>query len=219
MFDDFRIQDKDESVLQAQSATDEGGFEVEGGDSKRDIAGMYKITQHAPECCEAPAGRTKRSTRCYSHKSDVWAFGTMVLWELMFCACNLNVEDMRRRGITARMYNPVFPSPKTIEHQRQEWDIANVDSDALKERISSQLRKRYDPTGTRSAEEREMFGTLCDVLQVMCDSNHVTRASAAVCLETLVGDAAGGQHLLSLSSPSRFILDANARLFMVFNSL
>jgi len=198
VFDDFGCED--ESLLQAQPAADAGGFEVEGGDSKRGIAGMYRITQHAPECCEAPAGRSQRlSTARYSHKSDVWAFGTMVLWELMFCACSLNLAVFRKKGITARMYNPPLGAPQTDEHQRRHWDIANADTEALSNRVTSELRQRFDPTGIRSAEERKMFQALCDVLQRMCDSNHETRASAAVCLETLVGGAGRQKQLFSFS--------------------
>ncbi len=183
--DDLGIHKAEYDTAAEASAEDD-----EGGDSKLGI-NVNRITQHAPECCEAPAQRPHRSFTCYSHKSDIWAFGTMVLWELMFCACCLNVEEMRReRSITKRMYNPVKigrTQPEHLQFQLDSWDIANADSASLRQRITSQLRQRYDPSGTRSAKERDMFEKLCNVLQGMCESDHDIRASAARCLEMLCG--------------------------------
>jgi serine/threonine protein kinase len=172
----------------AEDVSDTEGVGVtEGGDSKLGIAGANTITQHAPECCEAPATKPQRSSRFYSHKSDVWAFGTMVVWELMYCACGANIEDMRKsNSITGRMYNkPV--TDKNAEELNAAWDTANVSTDALRERIASKLRLRYTASGPRSEDERRMFETLCDVLQGMCEGNHDIRASAAASLERLCG--------------------------------
>jgi serine/threonine protein kinase len=166
----------------------EGVGTTEGGDSKLGIAGANLITQHAPECCEAPVAKPQRSSRFYSHKSDVWAFGTMVVWELMYCACSANIEDMRKsNNITGRMYNK--PVPDNSEELNAAWDTANVNTAALRERIASKLRQRYTASGPRSEDQRRMFETLCDVLQGMCEGDHDIRASAAASLERLCGGA------------------------------
>jgi hypothetical protein len=189
MDDDLGIRNPEYDAA-AECSAEGFGFEDEGGDSKLGI-NVNRITQHAPECCEAPAQRPYRSSRCHSHKSDLWAFGTMVLWELMFCSCSLNVEEMRReRNIQKRMYNPAKHGrtpAESLQLQLDSWDIANADSSSLRQRITSQLRQRYDPSGTRSEEERKMFENLCNVLQGMCESNRDIRASAASCLEILCG--------------------------------
>jgi hypothetical protein len=171
-----------DSVADSWSEAEDSEFTAEGGsgDSKLDNT----ITQHAPECCEAPAPNPRKPSRFWSHKSDVWAFGTMVLWELMFCACSINVDEMRRdKDILRRMYNK--PAKNTTEDQLAAWDTANANSEALRQRIAIQLRQRYDPSGVRSEDERRMFSTLCDVLQGMCEGNHDTRASAAASLQRL----------------------------------
>ncbi len=171
-----------DSAAESLSEAEDGQCRAEGGggDSKLDNT----ITQHAPECCEAPAPNPKNPSRFWSHKSDVWAFGTMVLWELMFCACSVNVDEMRRdNDIQRRMYNK--PAKNTKEGQLAAWDTANANSEALRHRIATHLRERYDPSGVRSEDERRMFGTLCDVLQGMCEGNHDARASAASSLQRL----------------------------------
>ncbi len=194
-------------AVEARSEAENCAFTAEGGDSKLFFAGGTFVTQHAPECCEAPVQIPERRSRFYSHKSDVWAFGTLVLWELMYCACSDNVADMRGddkdvpKDITRRMY---FYKCLGEKDSLAAWETANVSSEALSLRIATQLRQRYRPSGARSEEDRQMFENLCDVLQGMCEGNHDVRASAADSFQRLCG-AAGMKHEASASRLSALI--------------
>ena len=99
--------------------------------------------QYAPETLGV-AGK-------FTHKSDLWAVGTMVIWPLLFWACRNNL------GTSTKQSNRKFPFPPGYP--------ASFEQTHLKALIDTHLLKRFEAI---HPNDKRRFETICQVLEKMC---------------------------------------------------
>lgn len=121
---------------------------------------FHSKQQYAPETCGV-AGK-----RVFTHKSDLWAAGTMILWPMLFWACveNLKKNKFNGQGKEINFFvGRKFPFPPSYDKQPETFSQADLQK-LIKENL---VDKFHD------SQRQSLFNKMCDILEKMCDLEHL----------------------------------------------
>ena len=175
-----------------------------------------KEQQYAPEALDIEAHRNGLEHQ-FTHDSDLWAIGSMILWPLLYLACKQNLERDSRDFFSGRgppnypnrMFpfqrlwgssNPnVYVPPK--EYQRGELTQRNDPTVpmTLGNLIFGDLLQKFSSPGQgATAQDTALFEKICRVCSFMCAHNPNERkidptsplSASQQCLDFLQGAGA-----------------------------
>jgi serine/threonine protein kinase len=115
--------------------------------------------QYAPETFGV-AGK-----RGFTHKSDLWAAGTMILWPMLFWACpdNLKKNKYNAHGQIVNLFaSRKFPFPPSYDKHPEQFSQAD-----LHKLIKDKLVDKF-----QDSQRQSRFKKICDILAKMCAFEH-----------------------------------------------
>jgi serine/threonine protein kinase len=115
---------------------------------------FHRQNQYAPEALfRTNPGQCGK----FTHKSDLWALGTMIIWPMLFWACPDNLKtDLKTQNQLGRKFP--FPGP----------DPDLFTQEILKDLIQRHLLDRFPKDHTTTQLDKDLFKLICDILEKMC---------------------------------------------------
>jgi serine/threonine protein kinase len=168
-----------------------------------------KEQQYAPEALDIEAHRGGLEHQ-FTHDSDLWAIGSMILWPLMYLACKQNLQKDLQSFFSGRgkpdYAKRMFPfeclwgasTPKRYERGEFSQRNPNVPM-TLGNLIFEQLLQKFSsPEQAATDEDKALFERICRVCSFMCAHNPQHRkidpdsplSAAQQCLDFLQGAGA-----------------------------